>query len=188
MARVLISATRATGGTGTDGEREALYQHLLKPETKLSSRLLGIVRRSLVIKDDKGAWARPDSVALLPTRDALLASRVIPAPAPEIRQRAELLDRLSIRRKIVWEDLVALARVVETEPTLADAFEDLLRRHQNLITPRVVRVLSNIAFLRSRANGLAAPRRLHIPTAVNLSLLADTELLPDERAIYRHLG
>lgn len=182
------AATRATEGTGTDGERQALYQHLLKPETKLSSRLLGIVRRSPVIKDDKGAWVRPNSVALLPARDAGFVSGVVPAPAPEIRQRAQLLDRRSIRRKIIWEDLVTLAKVVATEPALANAFEDLLRRHQKLITPTALRILSSIAFLRSRAGDLAAPKRLHLPTAINLSLLADTVLLPDERAIYRHLG
>ena len=182
------AAARATEGTGTDREREALYQHLLKPETKLSSRLLGIVRRSPVIRDDKGAWSRPDSVALLPARDARLVNRVVPAPAPEIRQRPELVDRLSIRRKVLGEDLVSLARLVETEPALAEAFEDLLRRHQKLMTPRVVRTLSSIAFLRSRAGSLAAPCRLHLPTGINLSLLADSELLAEERAIYRHLG
>ncbi|TAU85684.1 DUF3883 domain-containing protein [Rhizobium leguminosarum] len=182
------AASRAAEGTGTDAEREALYQHLIKPETKLSSRLLGIVRRSPVIKDTTGGWARPDGVALLSARDARLVSRVVSAPAPEVARRADLIERLSIRRKITWEDLVALAKVVETEPTMADAFEDLLRRHQKLITPRVVRALSNIAFLRSRAGGLAAPGRLHLPSGINLSLLADTELLLDEREIYRHLG
>ena len=182
------AAERATVGTITDTERDALYRHLLLPDTKLSSRLVGVIRKSPVIKDDKGAWARPDSLAILAARDAKLLGRVVRAPSSQVRQRAGLLERLAIRRKVVSEDLVVLAKIVAEEPQLAEAFEDLLRRQAALLTPKVAAALSVIGFLRTRAGGLAAPQRAHLPTAINLSCLPAEELLVEDKPIYRRLS
>ena len=67
-------------------------------------------------------------------------------------------------------------------------FEELLRRQAALLTPKVIAGLSKIAFLRTRAGGLLAPSRAHLPTGINLSCLSDEELLADDRALYRRLG
>jgi len=182
------AADRAATGTITDTERDALYRHLLLPDTKLSSRLVGVIRKSPVIKDDKGAWARPDSLAILAPRDAELLGRVVRAPAPQVRQRASLLERLAIRRKIIGEDLVALAHAVAVEPQLAEVFEDLLRRQTPLLVPKVVAALSAIGFLLTRAGGLAAPWRAHLPTAINLACLSADELLVEDKPLYRRLS
>jgi len=182
------AAERAADGTITESEHEALYRHLLMPETKLSSRLVGIVRRSPVLKDDKGNWARPDGLALIPARDARLLGRVVRGPAAAVRKRSDLLDRLAIRRKVVGGDLIALAQAIEVSSELAEPFEELLRRQAALLTPKVVAGLSKIAFLRSRAGRLIAPSRAHLPTGINLSCLSDDDLLTDDRALYRRLG
>ena len=182
------AAERATNGTIAESEHEALYRHLLIPETKLRSRLVGIVRQSPVLKDDKDDWARPDSLALLPARDARLLGRVVREPAVAVLQRSDLLDRLAIRRKVVGDDLVALAQAIEASPELAEPFEELLRRQAVLLVPKIIAALSKIAFLRSRSGGLIAPSRVHLPTGINLSCLSDRELLADDRALYRRLG
>ena len=182
------AAGRAVDGTIAESEHEALYRHLLLPETKLSSRLVGIVRRSAVLKDDQGNWARPDSLALMPARDARLLGRVVRGPAAAVRQRSDLLDRLAIRRKVVGGDLVALAQAIEASPELAEPFEELLRRQAGLLVPKVVAGLSKIQFLRSRAGSLIAPSRAHLPTSINLSCLSEEVLLADDRVLYRRLG
>ncbi|TIL31703.1 hypothetical protein, partial [Mesorhizobium sp.] len=181
------AADRAADGSGSEEEREALYRHLQLPDTKLSSRLIGIVRRSPVLRDDRGEWARPDALALLPTLDGRLLGQAVRAPSAEVRKRPELLERLAIRRKIAGEDLVAIAKTIAAQPNLAEPFEELLRRHQALLTPKLVKALAGIAFLRSRTGGIAAPERLHLPTGINISCLADAELLIEDRALYRRL-
>jgi hypothetical protein len=182
------AAGRAADGAIAPSEHEALYRHLLMPETKLSSRLVGIVRRSPVLKDDQGNWARPDSLALIPGRDARLLGRVVRGPAAAVRQRPDLLDRLAIRRKVVGDDLVALAQAVEASPELAEPFEELLRRQAGLLVAKVVAGLSKIRFLRSRAGSLIAPSRARLPTSINLSCLSEEVLLADDRVLYRRLG
>lgn len=182
------AAGRATTGTITEMERDALYRHLQLPDTKLSSRLVGVIRKSPVIKDDKGAWARPDSLAILPARDAKVLGRVVRAPELQVRQRVGLLERLAIRRKVVAEDLILLANEVVGEPHLAEGFEDLLRRHVTLLSSRVVAALSGVAFLVTRAGGLASPGRAHLPTAINLTCLSAEDLLVEDKPLYRRLS
>jgi hypothetical protein len=179
---------RAASGTSNDAEREALYGHLLDPETKLSSRLVGVIRRNPVMRDDRGDWARPDALAVLPAKDAVLLSTVVRAPAGEWRQRADLLERLAIRRKTNSDDLIALAGAAAETPQLAASLEDLLRRHVSLLTPKVISRLANLEFLRNRAGELGSPARLHLPTGINVSCLSDAELLVDDKALYRRLG
>lgn len=182
------AAERAAAGTITDTERVALYRHLLLPDTKLSSRLVGVIRKSPVIKDDQGDWARPDRLAILPARDAKILGRVVRAPAAQARQRAALLERLAIRRKVIGEDLTALADEVAAEPQLAEAFEELLRRHASLLTPKIVTALSEVRFLRTREGGLAAPLRAHIPTTINRTCLSADTLLVEDKPLYRRLS
>jgi Domain of unknown function (DUF3883) len=182
------AAGRAAAGTSQDTEREALYRHLLAPGNKLTSRLVGVIRKSPVLRDDLGRWSRPDSLALLPPKDAAVFGAIVPAPAPVWRQRADLLERLAIRRKIHANDLVALAHATAANPDLAPRLEDVLRRHPLLLTANVIGRLAGIACLANRAGGVGAPSSLHLPTPINLSCLSDAELLLDDRALYRRLG
>jgi len=182
------AVNRASAGGITDTERDALYRHLLLPNTKLTSRLVGLIRKSPVIKDDKGAWARPDSLAVLPARDATALGSVVRAPAPQVRLRPGLLERLAIRRKVIAKDLVLLANEVAGEPQLAGSFEDLLRRHATLLSSKIVAALSGITFLRTRAGSLASPSRAHLPTVINLTCLSPEELLADDKPLYRRLS
>jgi len=182
------AADRASDGTISDVEREALYRHLLSPSAKLSSRLLGIVRKSPVVRDDRGNWARPDTLAILSAKDADLLSSVAPAPAASWRKRTELVERLAIRRKVIPSDLAAMANHVACNPEMAVLFEETLRRHIALLTPRLVSALSHIAFLRSRGGNLGTPARLHLPTAINIHCLPDADLLSEDSAVARRLG
>ncbi|TRC89688.1 DUF3883 domain-containing protein [Mesorhizobium sp. WSM4310] len=181
-------AEKAAAGTVAEDEHEALYLHLLAPAAKLTSRLVGVLRKSPVVRDDHGGWARPDSLALLPPKDATLLGRVVRSPDALWRQRPDILRRLAIRRKVIANDLVTMAQAVEQDPELAEPFEDLLRRQLPLLTPKVAAALAGIAFLRNRSGRLAAPARLYFPTPLNLNCLQDSELLSEDKAVYRRLG
>ncbi|WP_343517725.1 hypothetical protein, partial [Sphingomonas sp.] len=181
------AAGRATSGTITEAEREALYRHLLSPTAKLTSRLVGVIRKSPVVRDDQGHWARPDALAILPPKDTALLERVVRAPEAAWRQRSDLLQRLAIRRKVLADDLIAVAGIVEQAPELAAPFEELLRRHLPLLTPKVVARLADISFLRNREGSLSSPTRLHLPTGINLSCLSDADLLLEDKPLFRRL-
>lgn len=182
------AAERAAAGRSDEIERDALYRHLLAPGTKLSSRLVGVIRKSPVMRDDVGGWARPDALAVLPAKDATLLNAVVRAPASIWRQRSDLLERLAIRRKTSGDDLIAMAGTILKTPQSVGPFEDLLRRHVTLLAPKVVSRLSNLAFLLSRAGDVAAPAQLHLPTNINVSCLSEDKLLTDDKPLYRRLG
>ena len=105
-----------------------------------------------------------------------------------MRQRSDLLERLAVRRKVIGDDLVALAGTVRAAPQLANSVEDALRRHLTLLTLKVVLALRDITFLRARSGNLASPARLQIPTAMNVGCLSAAELLLDDKPLYRRLG
>jgi hypothetical protein len=186
---VLEAAERATNGTISDAERQALYHHILAPDTKFTPKALAAIRRSPVIKDEAGEWAAPEDLALLPARDAAVLDLVVKAPAAALRKRPELLKRLAIRRKIIGNDMVRMAPLLADNLELADEFEALMRRNIELMSPKVVASLASHSILRARSGNLATPGALHLLTPINLACLEDADLLVagDSPALYRRL-
>lgn len=181
------AAARAAAGQIEGPEREALYRHILASEGRFVPRTLAVLRRSPVILDADGVWSRPEALALLPKRDAGVLGRHVGAPARDVQQRTELMRRLSIRRSVNADDLLVMACALGAAE--ASAYESLLVRHADLLTPRVTAALAAKAILRSRAGGLAAPETLHLPTGINLACIDDVALLVqgEQPALYRKL-
>ena len=187
---VVDAADRAASGTIGVTEQEALCRHILAPETRLPPRTLAILRRSPVVQDEHGNWAKPENLALLPSRDAIALAPVVNAPGQALRRRPDLIRRLRIRRKAIGEDFVRLAAQIEEHPHFAAGFEALLRRNMPLLIQKIVAALSDQPILRTRAGNLDCPAKLHLPTAVNLGCLDDPNALVagDNLALYAKLG
>lgn len=186
---IVEAAGRAAGGAIADGERDALYRHLLSDGDKLGRKAMAAVRRSPVVKDQRGAWVSPADLVQLPREQARIFDAVLSAPAPPLAKRRDFLRRLRIRRKLVGEDLVRLGETIG-DADAAARFEDLLGRQLALLTPRTVERLRDIAFLRSRTGALYRPADLHLPTAANLACLGSEARIVagGNGALHRRLG
>lgn len=182
------TAERARNEIATEAERTALYAHLTGKETKLSAALLAFIRQSPVFQDAEGAWATAAEMAWLPTRDRDLFNPVLRSPAPALRTRP-MLERFRIRRAVQGEDLIAMGAVLQDHPEKAPAFEAMLSRNMEMLTPRVASHLSQESILRNRRGELSAPRDLHLPTPINRLCLEESgDLVEGENdALYRRL-
>ncbi len=190
-ARWAIDACgRAESGAIEPKERMALYRWLLLPETKLAPRVLAAVRKSPVVRNHVGEWVRPIDLAVLPRHDAAVLEHVVGAPHADLVKRPELLERLSVRRKVVADDLVALAERLDDHPAGAAAFETFLLRHEVLLKPSVADDLGRLSCLRNRAGGLSRAVDLHLATASNLEWLDDPAAIVagGNVSLYRRLG
>lgn len=184
------ACARAVAGRIDDSERQAVYRWLLQPEAKFTPRLLAILRRSPVVRDNIGAWAAPVDLTMLPVRDAGDLQSVLRSPASELVKRPDLLERLRIRRKVAASDLIALARKVASLPNLAATLEALLLRHRAILRPSDLKALASVPCLRSRAGTVSAPQTLHLATPNNVEWLADDSLIVagSTQSLYRALG
>lgn len=187
---MIKAAERARVGDITEDEHQTLYRYVMAPETKFTSEAVAVLRGAPVLKDDQGRWAAPDDLAVLPPRDATVLGIVRRPPERAAVRRPDLLKRLSIRRKVAAVDLLAAAKGMSGRPDLAVAFEDVLRRHADLVGKREREALEDVPFLRTRGGNLAAPACLHLPTPLNDACLDDPDLLVTDgnMALFRQLG
>lgn len=186
---IVDAANRAVIGAIEDSERETVYRHLLSDGTRFGRKPLAAIRRSPVVLDQRGNWVAPQDLAQLPPAQAALLDPVVSAPAPPLAERAELVRRLRIRQKLSAEDLIRFGPRIGGDPEIAAKFEELLTKHQHLLTPKVAASLRSIPFLHTQTNELMEPERLHLPTAVNLACLETNDAIVGggNIALYRKL-
>ncbi|MBI1686776.1 DUF3883 domain-containing protein [Caulobacter hibisci] len=184
------ACSRAETGVIDAKERGALYRWLLLPETKLAPRVLAAVRKSPVVRSHSGDWVRPIDLAMLPRHDAAVLHHVVDAPHADLVKRPELLERLSVRRKVIADDLIALARRLGDHPGGGGAFEAFLVRHEGLLKLSVADELAKLPCLRNRAGGLSSASELHLATPSNLEWLDDPAVIVADGnvSLYRRLG
>lgn len=187
---IVDAATRAASGTIGQLEREALYRHLLRPGTKLSRDAVALLRTSPVVKSDAGVWTAPEDLALLPREVAGQFIGIVAAPDTVFSRRKDLVRRFRIRTKLVAADLVALARGVGGNATMAQRCEGLLLKYHRLITPKVATELAQVDFLRSKGGTIEAPTKLHLDNAINNATLdSETAIVAGSNiSLYRMLG
>jgi hypothetical protein len=187
---MIKAADRARVGDITDEEHQTLHRYVMAPDTKFTSEAVAVLRVAPVLKDDLGNWAAPNDLAILPLRDASVLGVVRRPPERAVVKRPELLKRFSIRRKVAAVDLLAVATEVPGRPDLAEGFEDVLRRHFDLLGRKELETLADIEFLRTRGGGLSAPSSLHLPTPLNDACLDDPDLfvIDGNIPLHRALG
>lgn len=184
------AAGRIAQGRIDEGEREALYRHLLSEDLTLSPKAMAAVRRSPVMRSHRQEWIAPERMVQLAPAHARLLGPAIHMPSAEMAKNANLLRRLRLRRTLVGEDLVAFAATLVDMPAATGAFENLLKANVKLLTPKVVEALRPLAFLRAASGKLAAPADLHLDNAVTRICVADEDRILDGRnlQLYRALG
>jgi hypothetical protein len=107
---VIHMADRVRGGTASDVERESFAAYLRK-SPQLSDRAWAAVRRSPVLRDDRGEWSAPSTWVHPSTPGAKrYFSGAVRFPAA--LTPAMLVGRLRLRKKLSGSDVVALAQRV----------------------------------------------------------------------------
>jgi hypothetical protein len=77
---VQSAASRAAAGTIEEKERQALYEHLLSEDAKLSRRALAEIRRSPVVRNQREEWVTPNVMVMLPAEQR----RLLNCPEPDL--------------------------------------------------------------------------------------------------------
>ena len=185
-------AARAARQETSNSELEALYRHLLNPHVQLDRNTIASVIRSPVVKDHRGDWVSPSELVKLKKDQFSVVEPVVKAPSRELIDADFLMNRLRIRSKLRGDDLIAMAKYIVAHPSCAERFENLLRQELRLLTATTVTGLREVAFLRTMANTLAAPKNLLLPTIKNLACIDDPESFAarsknDGMSLYRKL-
>jgi hypothetical protein len=186
---VRLVAERSIADEASPEEVSALETFLLR-EPKLPSSVWAVVRRARVIRDANDRWVRAldmlSPAARLPG-DVLPLFHVAPA---RIAERRSLASALRLRGSLSGDDLVGAARMVQSDPGAAEAFERFLARHVDLLKRRTVVDLRDVRFLLSTRGDLRAPTDLYIRSRLTLAILGDSAVYAAgrNRALYRKLG
>lgn len=189
QAWIVEAANRASVGAIDKAEREVLYAKVLDATTHFGRRALVAIRKSPVVRNQRGEWVAPADMVSLKGSVAKLMGPVVSIPSKEMAARPALLAKLKIRDRLDIQDLVAFAVHIPLHPYSAKRFERLLADNQHLITQVASRELADIPFLRTKSGGLAKPASLHLDTPANrLSVADDSKLVADSNEVlYRRL-
>lgn len=187
---IVEACNRAAAGTISEIEHEALYAHLLDDKAAIGRRALAAIRRSPVVRSQRGDWIAPDRMVHLKGALAKLMAPVVQAPSEELLKASLLMSKLKIREQLAGEDLVAFAEDLANRPSSAQAFERVLARNVRVITPGVRDVLFGLPFLLSKAGSMERPKDLHFDTSLNRTILnRDSAIVGGaNQELYRRLG
>jgi hypothetical protein len=186
---MMQAADRAFQGTIDEVERKVLYARLLDEKTLLGRSALTAIRKSPVMKNERGEWAAPADMVSLKGALAKFMAPVVSAPSKEMAARPGLLTKLRIRDRLDTADLVACAAQIQLRPRSVDRLETLLADNLRLITPAAAKQLLDVSFVPSKAGVLAAPSSLHLDNLANrLCIQDDSRLVAGKNeALYRRL-
>jgi hypothetical protein len=162
-AWVLETAERASVGAASEEERDAVYEQVLNAPERIRRPGWAVVKASPVIRDHRGEWAAPRDLVLR-SQGAKAIERALRFPSAELARNPKLLRKLAIRSKLRGSDLVAYAKLVASDPALAEDFEETLQRRRSLLTRPTIKALGSIALLRSSRGGLVIPGKALIRT------------------------
>lgn len=183
------AAERAFAGTIDEAEREALYVRVLDGSTHLGRRALTAIRKSPVVRNQRGEWTAPTDMVSLKGATGRFMAPFVSAPSKDMIAAPNLLAKLKIRTCLNTADLVACARKIAQRPNDAERFERLLSDNHRLITPAAAKELLDVPFVRAKSGALAAPSSLHRDTPANRLCIADDSRLVagSNEAVYRRL-
>jgi hypothetical protein len=165
------AAIRADDGKADQATREALYKFILSSVGLISRRAKLVLRRSPVLMDHRGGWARPKHIVLRKARGSRDLEPVLHFPHSDYARDKALASVFKFRTRVIGSDLVSYARLVEQQRALAEGFEQILARMANLLTPPVVRQLKGVAFLRSSLDEPASPSNVYRRTSLTEACL-----------------
>jgi hypothetical protein len=183
-------ATRALNGLVTEDERIALYKFILSRNGRFSSRTRAAITKAPVVLDHRNHWTNPNAITVRKTPGVREIKAVLHLPHREFAHNIEIAKLLRFKQAITGEDLIAYARLVAENASLALAFERTLLRFRRLLTNKVVSQLHDIAFLLSNKAELCTPGSLYVRNSLNEDCLGSLAAYVggERNSLYRLLG
>lgn len=181
---------RAQQGKATEPEVQALFDYLRETHGRMPRRLLGVVRRSPVVRDHRGDWISPASLTARTAPGAEVLEPVLHFPHADIARDPQLLARLAIRRRVKDDLFLEFAETHIDSPEAAERFEDLLSRRRPGFSKATLVRLGRVPFLRSSRGELAAAVTLYLRNVTTLASLGTgaTYVQGSRLDLYRRLG
>ena len=183
-------AKRSGDGTASEEEREALYQHIIGAKGKLDRKNKSLLRKSPVLKDHLGHWVAPSAITGRRVPGARHLEPVLQFPHQDFSSDSDLSRALGFRRKVDGDDLVRFAKLVAEDNEYAKRFEEALWNLKRLLSPQVIKKLSNYPFVRNSLGGISQPGNTYLRTQLNdVCLGREAPFVVGGRpSLYRRLG
>ena len=171
-----------TGRINTDEaderERLSLYRYLVSANGQIPRKLFKAVRNSPVLRDQDGNWVSPKSITAPGTTGIRQFRPALHLSHRDYAKDTKLAKALRFKRKITEDDVVRFAEIVSVQPEIAHDFERVLSRSPSLLTPRTIRRLASIAFLRTNRGELLSPSSLYLDTPRNRACIGPSGPYP----------
>ena len=183
-------AEKSRDGTASGEEREALYQHIIGTRQKFGRTTQSLLKNSPVLKDHQGHWVAPAAITGRRVPGASHLGPVLHFPHQDYSGDFELGRALGFRKKVDGDDLVSFAKLVAENNEHAEQFEDALWNLRRLLSPLVIRKLSNYPFVRNSLGGVSQPGNTYLRTQLNGTCLGQEALfvVGDHPSLYKQLG
>ena len=183
-------AKRSSDGTASEEEREALYQHILGAQGKFDRKTKSLLRKSPVLKDHQGHWVAPSAITGRRVLGARHLEPVLHFPHQDYSSDSDMSRALGFRRKVDGDDLVSFAKLVAEDNEYAERFEGALWNLRRLLSPQVIKKLSNYPFVRNSLGGVSQPGNIYLRTQLNDVCLGREApfVVGDRPSLYRRLG
>ena len=183
-------ARRAKTGQADEQELISLYKYILSTSGKVPRRVLAVVRNSPVFRDRDENWVLPKSITSPGMAGIRRFSPALHLPHRDYVKDKALAKVLRFKNKVTGDDVVRFAEIVSTQPELAQAFEQALERSSNLLSPRTIKRLAQIEFIRSSDGHLRSPPSLYLRTSRNLVCIGTSGPYPasSKSSLFTKLG
>ena len=183
-------AQKAIQRDADEVELEALYRHILASHGQFDRRTKAMLRKAPIIKDHEGRWVAPASITDSTAAGARLLERVLHLPHAGYKSDVQLKKSLRFRTKVSGDDLVDYANHVARHPEIAGEFEVTLWKLKRLLSPTVIKKLSQIPIVPNSNGGFSPPAKTYLPTKLNKSSLGQEApfVISKRVSLYEKLG
>ena len=182
--------TRIESGQADEHERSSLYKFILAKSGKVPRKVLAIVKKSPVLRDQEGNWVSPKSITAPATYEFRRFGPVLHLPHQDYIKDKDLKKNLCFKQKVTSDDVVQFAEMVSSEPLLEEKFLRALNSSTKLLTTRTIRRLASIRFICSSDGSLGAPTDLYLRTPKNEACIGPDGPYPfrDANRLFEKLG
>ena len=187
---IRVVAEKSSHGKASAEEREALYRHIIGTHGKFDRKTKSLLRNSPVLKDHQGHWVAPAAITGRRVSGASNLGPVLHFPHQDYTSDSDLGRALGFRKKVDGDDLVSFAKLVAENNEYAERFEDALWKLKRLLSPQVIKKLSNYTFLRNSLGGVTQPSNTFLHTQPNGICLGQEApfVVGDRPSLYKLLG
>ena len=176
--------------TATQEERNALYSHVIERRGQFDQTIKAILRRSPILKNDRGSWVTPETITDARARNANDLRPVLYLPHPDFAQDAQLAKSLGFKKQVTGEDLVEYAKLVQKNPDMAESCASALWTMRRLLDSKIISQLSTVPVVRNSLGGLTCPPDTYLRTSLNETCLGPETpfVIGEHLELYEILG